>query len=83
MTTERIPAARCLEILGWSGAHLSRELGTSERTVNRWFGDGTMPDSVCGWLDAIASHRKRFPAPDWRAERSRDRHGVIQEKTTS
>jgi transcriptional regulator with XRE-family HTH domain len=63
MTPDRL--LECLDILGWSQRALAARLGyPSHTSVKQWAqGRGRVPDDVARWLETLARHHERHPAP--------------------
>jgi ribosome-binding protein aMBF1 (putative translation factor) len=61
----------CLQTLRWRPFTLAAALSCDERMVRNWAsGRMTIPERVAKWLEALARHAERHPAPDdWRVHR--------------
>lgn len=62
MTPQRLAA--CLALLDWGANTLATQLAVPRSTVRGWLaGRSPVPEHVARWLDSLARHHERNPAP--------------------
>lgn len=66
MTAQRL--RDILALLRWSQRGLAEALDCDDRLVRRWAsGDGSVPEPVAEWLEALAKAHAAIPVPvEWR-----------------